>query len=71
MCFVWISEQRKSVCFPYVALIGSYFASWMESVYCAVRAETLHTNQLNIRVFRRLKYMFVAFSNTSEHNKMK
>jgi len=62
MCFVWISEQRNSVCFPYVALIGSHFTSWMESVYCAVRAETSHTNQLNVRLFRGLKYTFVAFS---------
>jgi hypothetical protein len=46
MCSVRISEQRNSDCFPYVALIGWYFTTWKESVYCAVRAETLTRNQL-------------------------
>ena len=48
MCFVWISEQT--------AVIPVYNTNWLvfitetESVYCAVRTETLHLFQGNFLV---------------------
>ena len=53
MCFVWISEQT--------AIISLYSINWLgcitetESVYCAVRTQTLNIIQVNFRVYREIR----------------
>jgi hypothetical protein len=40
MCCVWLSEQ--TVTLPFTPLIGWFFIIEVESVYCAVRTESLY-----------------------------
>ena len=41
MCFVRLSEQTGTF-FPYTALTDWFFITEVESVYCAVRTESLY-----------------------------
>jgi len=46
MCFVWISEKQRL--FPLYNINGMVCIMEKESVYCAVRAESLHIIQVNL-----------------------
>jgi hypothetical protein len=59
MCFVWISEQT--------AIISLYninrlvFITETESVYCAVRTESLNIIQVNIGLYAVFLYVCLLF----------
>ena len=62
MCFVWLSEQ--TVTFALYIITRFVFMTEVESIYCAVRTESLCNTVLSLKGELRMSLLGMGFTRT-------